>query len=119
MTNENSQYVDINDILNPPSKTPSELYDELCNLQQLVTYLSDEQLDQTIEWCTVANSDDDEDLINLLQVCIAEQQEREAHDKWLTKDQVADMLGNDSAHYVWDGDDLYYLAHPDQHDDNY
>ena len=41
MKNENSQYVDINDFINPPSKTPSELYEELGNLQQLVTYLSD------------------------------------------------------------------------------
>jgi hypothetical protein len=52
MKNENSQYVDINDFINPPSKTPSELYEELGNLQQLVTYLSDEQLEETIEWCT-------------------------------------------------------------------
>ena len=26
---------------------------------------------------------------------------------------------DDNAYYVWDGDDLFYLAHPDQNDDNY
>ena len=102
----------------PMQKTPSELYDELCNLQKLVTYLTDEQLEQTIEWCS-ADIGNNEDLANLIQVCMAEQQERESHGKWLTKDQVADLLGNNSAHYVWDGDDLFYLAHPDKNDDNY
>ena len=110
MTNENLNL--------PMQPTPSELYDQLCNLQQLVTYLSDEQLEQTIEWCTVANSDCDEEIMQLLNICVAEQQERQAYD-YLTLDQTADLLGNDNAHYVWDGDDLYYLAHPDQNDDNY
>ena len=93
-------------------------YNELTNLQQLITYLSDEQLQATIEWCTVANSENDEEIMALLNTCWLEQQERKAYD-YLTKDQLADLLGNDNAHYVWDGDDLYYLAHPDQHDDNY
>ena len=98
--------------------TPSELYDQLCNLQQLITYLSDEQLQQTIEWCIVANDDNDEEIMQLMNICIDEQIERKAYD-YLTKDQVADMLGNDNAHYAWDGDDLFFLAHPDQRDDNY
>ena len=93
-------------------------YDELTNLQQLITYLTDKQLEETLEWCSIANSDDEE-IMQLQSACWLEQQEREAHDKWLTKDQVADMLGNDNAHYVWDGDDLFHLAHPDQNDSNY
>ena len=101
----------------PMQKTPSELYDELCNLQKLVTYLTDEQLEQTIQWCS-ADIGNNEDLANLIQVCQLEQIDRKAYD-YLTQDQTADLLGNDNAHYVWDGDDLYYLAHPDQHDDNY
>ena len=113
MTNDISQYINTTN-----SKTPSELYDELCNLQQLVTYLSDEQLEQTIEWCTIANDENDEDFMQLLNICVMEQQERKAYD-YLTQDQTADLLGNDNAHYVWDGDDLFYLAHPDQNDDNY
>ena len=115
MTNENLNL--------PMQPTPSELYDQLCNLQQLITYLTDKQLEETLEWCAVAidydTSVDDEEILQLQSVCWLEQQEREAHDKWLTKDQLADMLGNDNAHYAWDGDDLYYLAHPDQNDDNY
>ena len=39
--------------------------------------------------------------------------------EYLTKDQVADMLGNDQYHHVQDGDDLFYLAHPDQREENY
>ena len=110
MTNENLN------LPLPPS--PEELYDQLCNLQQLITYLSDEQLQQTIDWCIVANSENDEDFIQLLNICAMELQERRAYD-YLTQDQVADMLGNDNAHYAWDGDDLFYLAHPDQREDNY
>ena len=110
MTNEN---------LNLPTQpTPSELYDQLCNLQQLITYLSDEQLEQTIEWCTIANDENDEEIMQLLDICAMERQERQAWD-YLTQDQTADLLGNDNAHYVWDGDDLFYLAHPDQNDSNY
>ena len=108
-----------NDNLNfslPPS--PSELYDQLCNLQQLITYLSDEQLQQTIEWCTIANDCNDEEIMQLLNICIDEQIERKAYD-YLTLDQTADLLGNDNAYYVWDGDDLFYLAHPDQREENY
>ena len=97
-------------------------YDELTNLQQLVTYLTDKQLEETIEWCNIAidhdTSVDDEEVMQLLNICVMEEQERKAYD-YLTQDQTADLLGNDNAHYVWDGDDLYYLAHPDQHDDNY
>ena len=110
MTNENLNL--------PMQPTPSELYDQFCNLQQLITYLSDEQLQQTIEWCTVANDENDEEITQLLNICAMELQERQACD-YLTQDQTADLLGNDNAHYVWDGDDLYYLAHPDQNDDNY
>jgi len=43
----------------------------------------------------------------------------EADTDYLTQDQVADLLGNDRAHYAWDGDDLFYLAHPDQREENY
>ena len=112
MTNDSTQYIDTT-----PEKTPAEIYDELCNLQQLVTYLTDEQLEHTIRWCST-DIGNNEDLANLLQVCQLEQMERKAYD-YLTQDQTADLLGNDNAYYVWDGDDLYYLAHPDQHDDNY
>lgn len=108
-----------NDTLNLSFQpTPSELYDQLCNLQQLITYLSDEQLQQTIQWCIVANDDNDEEIMQLMNLCIDEQMERQAYD-YLTQDQTADLLGNDNAYYVWDGDDLFYLAHPDQNDDNY
>ena len=110
MTNENLNFQ------LPPSA--EELYDQLCNLQQLITYLSDEQLQQTIEWCTIANSDNDEEIMQLLNICIDEQIERKAYD-YLTLDQTADLLGNDNAYYVWDGDDLFYLAHPDQREENY
>jgi len=107
-----------NDNLNLPTQpTPSELYDQLCNLQQLITYLSDEQLEQTIQWCIAFSLFDDE-IRQLMSTCIDEQMERRAWD-YLTQDQTADLLGNDNAHYVWDGDDLFYLAHPDQNDDNY
>ena len=95
------------------------------NLQELITYLSDEQLSQTIEYCrsrkgelTTEWSAIIEDLQDLLMVCYQEQMEREAYD-YLTKDQLADILGNDNAHYVWDGDDLCYLAHPHCDDRNY
>ena len=104
MTNENLNL--------PMQPTPSELYDQLCNLQQLVTYLSDEQLDQTLEWCSIANSDDEE-IMQLQSVCWLEQQERQALTDYLTKDQLAELVGNDNAHYVWDSDDLYHLAHPE------
>ena len=110
MTNENLNL--------PMQPTPSELYDQLCNLQQLITYLSDEQLQQAIEWCIVANDDNDEEIMQLLNICIDEQIERQSW-YYLTQDQTADLLGNDNAYYVWDGDDLFYLAHPDQNDDNY
>ena len=98
-------------------------YNELTNLQELITYLSDEQLQATIEWCRRWINPDvdcilDEELKDLLVVCHTEQMERKAYD-YLTKDQLADLLGNDNAHYAWDGDDLYYLAHPDQKDSNY
>ena len=110
MTNENLNFQ------LPPSA--EELYDQLCNLQQLITYLSDEQLQQTIEWCTIANDCNDEEIMQLLNICIDEQIERKAYD-YLTLDQTADLLGNDNAYYVWDGDDLFYLAHPDQREENY
>tara|TARA_R100001460_G_scaffold56563_1_gene96247 strand:+ start:300 stop:641 length:342 start_codon:yes stop_codon:yes gene_type:complete len=102
----------------PIQPTPSELYEQLCNLQKLVTHLTDEQLEQTIQWCTITNSDNDDEVMQLMNTCINEQIERLAWD-YLTQEQTADLLGNDNAHYVWDGDDLFYLAHPDQHDDNY
>ena len=96
------------------------------NLQDLITDLTDEQLNQTIEYCrshketlTLAwVSTTTEDLQHLLVVCYQEQQDRQAYD-YLTKDQLADILGNDNAHYVWDGDDLCYLAHPNCDDRNY
>jgi len=97
-------------------------YDQLTNLQQLITYLSDKQLEETLEWCAIAidydTSVDDEEVLQLQSVCWLEQQERKAFD-YLTKDQLADLLGNDSAHYAWDGDDLRYLAHPHCDDRNY
>jgi len=95
------------------------------NLQELITYLTDEQLSQTIEYCRSCRVKEfmewsviTEDLQDLLIVCYQEQMEREAYD-YLTKDQLADILGNDNAHYVWDGDDLCYLAHPNCDDRNY
>ena len=77
------------------------------NLQDLITDLTDEQLKQTIEYCrshketlTLAwVSTTTEDLQYLLVVCYQEQQDRQAYD-YLTKDQLADILGNDNAHYV-------------------
>jgi hypothetical protein len=96
------------------------------NLQDLITELTDEQLNQTIEWCRSHKETltlpwvgrTIEDLQYLLIVCYQEQKDRDAYD-YLTKDQLADMLGNDNAHYVWDGDDLLYLAHPHCDDRNY
>ena len=43
----------------------------------------------------------------------------EPESDYLTKDQVADLLGNDQYHHVQDGDDLFYLAYPDQREENY
>jgi len=43
----------------------------------------------------------------------------EADTEYLTKDQVADLLGNDQYYHVQDGDDLFYLAYPDQREENY
>jgi len=100
-------------------------YNLTTNLQDLITDLSDEQLSQTIEYCrsrkgelTTEWSVIIEDLQDLLLVCYQEQQQRDAYD-YLTKDQLADILGNDNAHYVWDGDDLCYLAHPNCDERNY
>jgi hypothetical protein len=88
-------------------------------LQQLVSQMTDEQLQETINQyhiiCNGTYNTDDSELLNL---CWLEQQQRKAYD-YLTQDQTADLLGNDNAHYVWDGDDLFYLAHPDQDDSNY
>ena len=96
------------------------------NLQDLITDLTDEQLSQTIEHCrgrrgelTTEWSAVIEDLQDLLLVCYQEQQDREATTDYLTMDQLADILGNDNAHYVWNGDDLCYLAHPHCDDRNY
>ena len=79
--------------------------------------MTDEQLEETINDHIILGGDDisGADLINL---CWLELQERKAYD-YLTQEQTAELLGNDRAHYVWDGDDLFYLAHPDQHDNNY
>jgi len=96
------------------------------NLMDLITDLTDEQLSQTIEYCRDLKAEltlpwvgsTIEDLQYLLIVCYQEQQDRDAYD-YLTKDQLADILGNDNAHYVWDGDDLCYLAHPNCDERNY
>jgi len=110
MTNENLN------LPLPPS--PSEIYDQLCNLQELLTYMTDEQLEGLINEHIILDGKYNISGAELINLCWLELQERKAYD-YLTQDQTADLLGNDSAHYVWDGDDLYYLAHPDQNDDNY
>lgn len=99
---------------------------EQTNLADLITELSNEQLNQTIEWLRGCRGVIDnewslisDDLKDLLLVCFTEQQDREATTDYLTKDQLADILGNDNAHYVWNGDDLCYLAWPNCNQANY
>jgi len=101
-------------------------YREQTNLADLITELTDAQLDQTIEWLRGSPAVIDsgwsaisDDLKDLLLVCFTEQQDREATSDYLTKDQLADILGNDNAHYVWNGDDLCYLAWPNCNQANY
>ena len=101
-------------------------YREQSNLADLITELTDAQLDQTIEWLrgTAAVNGSEwsaisDDLKGLLLVCFTEQQDREATTNYLTKDQLADILGHDNAHYVWNSDDLCYLAHPNCNQANY
>jgi hypothetical protein len=86
--------------------------------------ISDQQLDIKISFLVgllnVDNLDHHyERSISERIILLIEEQDHRNNIDYLTQDQTADLLGNDNAHYVWNGDDLYYLAHPEQDDRNY
>lgn len=64
--------------------------------------------------------DNQEETLSTTIIAILEElEDLEPDTEYLTQDQVADMLGNDQYHHVQDGDDLFYLAYPDQREENY